>query len=103
MKLRKSMEAIAIVIALASGTGLLIASQDTGRHVRYAGVVDETVESADIVAEVTGDGRTVTGKPCAVDTATVAGSEDTPEWCLRPLVETFDDLEQGGGDIEPGP
>jgi hypothetical protein len=88
MKLRS----IAIAIAIASGSGLLIASQDDGRDVRYGGVVGDRK----IVAEVTGDGRTVAGVPC--DTATGAGFEDTPDWCLRPLVETFH-----GGDIEPGP
>jgi hypothetical protein len=103
MKLQKRKEAIAIVIAIASGAGLLMASQDAGRHVLYGGVVDETVERK-IVAEVTSDGRTVVGVPCAVDTATGAGFENTADWCLRPLVETFhDDLEHDDRDIEPGP
>jgi hypothetical protein len=134
MKLRK--RTVAIAIAIASSTGLLIASHwgDAGSHVGYVpridlasfttdvenpllplrpGVFDEgpTVKSAKrIVAEVTGDGRTVMGVPCAVvrDTATVAGKvvEVTPDWCLRPLVETFNgDLEHGphARGIEPGP
>jgi hypothetical protein len=133
MKLRKRKVAIAIAIAIAiaSSTGLSIASQggDAGSYVARIdlasfttdvddpllplrpGVVDEgpTVESGErIVAVVTADDRTVMGVPCAVvrDTATVAGKvvEFTPEWCLRPLVETFD-LEHGaqGRGIEPGP
>jgi hypothetical protein len=128
MKLRK--RKVAIAIAIASSTGLLIASHggDAGSYVGDVpridlasfttdvdnpllplrpGVVDEgpTVESAKrIVAVVTDDGRTVMGVPCAADTATVAGKVVEVDWCLRPLVETFD-LEHGaeGRDIEPGP
>jgi hypothetical protein len=119
MKLRKRKRAIAIAIAIASSTGLLIASHggDAGSHVGYVPRIElasfttdvdnpllrpfdegPTVESAErIVAEVTGDGRSVMGVPCAADTATVAGKVVEVDWCLRPLVETFH------GDLEHGP
>jgi hypothetical protein len=119
MKRRK--RKVAIAIAIASSTGLLIASHggDAGSHYvprmdlasfttdvenpllpLRPGVVDEgpTVKGAKRVAvEVTGDGRTVMGVPCAADTATVAGKVVEVDWCLRPLVETFH------GDLEHGP
>jgi hypothetical protein len=119
MKLRQ--RKVAIAIAIASSTGLLIAGGDAGSHYvpridlasfttdvdnlpLRPGVVDEGPTVKRIVAEVTGDGRTVMGVPCGVvsDTATVAGKVVEVDWCLRPLVETFD-LEHGPEGIEPGP